>query len=44
MKIKVLLDANVLYGSLTRDLLLSLFAGKLYEAKGNYKTPTPCRG
>lgn len=33
MTIKALLDANVLYSSFTRDLLLSLFAEKLYEAK-----------
>lgn len=30
---KVVLDANVLYGSLFRDLLLSLFAEGFYEAK-----------
>lgn len=30
---KVVLDANVLYGSFLRDLLLSLFAAGLYEAK-----------
>lgn len=30
---RVLLDANVLYGNFTRDLLLSLFAAKMYEAK-----------
>lgn len=33
MTIKVLLDANVLYSNFTRDLLLSLFAARLYEAK-----------
>lgn len=30
---KVILDANVLYSNFTRDLLLSLFAARLYEAK-----------
>lgn len=30
---KVVLDANVLYGSLLRDLLLSLFVAGMYEAK-----------
>lgn len=30
---RVVLDANVLYGNLTRDLLLSLFSEGLYEAK-----------
>lgn len=33
MKIKAVLDANVLYSFFSRDLLLSLFAAKLYEAK-----------
>lgn len=30
---RALLDANVLYSNFTRDLLLSLFAARLYEAK-----------
>ncbi len=30
---KVVLDANVLYGNLSRDLLISLFAECFYEAK-----------
>jgi len=30
---KVVLDANVLYGNLSRDLLISLFAEGFYEAK-----------
>lgn len=29
----VILDANVLYGNFLRDLLLSLFASRLYDAK-----------
>lgn len=32
-KDRVVLDANVLYSAFLRDLLLSLFAAKLYEAK-----------
>lgn len=32
-KIRALLDANVLYGSFPRDLLLSLFAQGMYEAR-----------
>lgn len=32
-QIKAVLDANVLYSNFTRDLLLSLFAARLYEAK-----------
>lgn len=31
--IKVVIDANVLYSSFTRDLLLSLFSAAFYEAK-----------
>lgn len=30
---KILLDANVLYSNFIRDLLLSLFAARLYDAK-----------
>jgi predicted nucleic acid-binding protein len=30
---RAVLDANVLYSNFTRDLLLSLFAARLYEAK-----------
>ena len=30
---KAVLDANVLYGSLSRDLLISLFLEGFYEAK-----------
>ena len=30
---KAVLDANVLYGSLSRDLLISLFSEGFYEAK-----------
>lgn len=36
-KIRVVLDANVLYGSFPRDLLLSLFAQGMYEAKWSAK-------
>lgn len=36
-KIRALLDANVLYGSFPRDLLLSLFAKGMYEAKWSEK-------
>lgn len=36
-KQKVVLDANVLYGSFSRDLLLSLFAAEMYEAKWSEK-------
>jgi hypothetical protein len=32
-KERVVLDANVLYGAFLRDVLLSLFAVGLYEAK-----------
>ncbi|NOZ52417.1 MAG: PIN domain-containing protein [Gammaproteobacteria bacterium] len=32
-KTRAVLDANVLYSYFMRDLLLSLFANKLYEAK-----------
>ena len=37
MTIKALLDANILYSSFTRDLLLSLFAERLYEAKWTHE-------
>lgn len=36
-KIRAILDANVLYGSFPRDLLLSLFAQGMYEAKWTAK-------
>lgn len=36
-KQKVVLDANILYGSFSRDLLLSLFAAGMYEAKWTEK-------
>ncbi len=36
-KQRVILDANVLYGQFSRDLLLSLFAAKMYEAKWTEK-------
>ncbi len=32
-KARAVLDANVLYGNLCRDLLISLFAAGVYEAK-----------
>ena len=32
-KVRVVLDANVLYDDFVRDMLLSLFAAGLYEAK-----------
>lgn len=34
---KVVLDANVLYDGFLRDLLLSIFAAKMYEAKWTEK-------
>lgn len=33
MAVKAVLDANVLYGNFSRDLLMSLFAAKMYDAK-----------
>lgn len=36
-KQRVVLDANVLYGQFPRDLLLSLFAAGMYEAKWTEK-------
>ncbi|WP_338846888.1 PIN domain-containing protein [Massilia sp. W12] len=36
-KQRVILDANILYGSFSRDLLLSLFAAGMYEAKWTEK-------
>ncbi|WP_338844609.1 PIN domain-containing protein [Massilia sp. W12] len=36
-KSKIVLDANVLYGSFLRDLLLSLFFAGIYEAKWTEK-------